>query len=288
MTDELNPVEPVQVADDVAEPIVDDVTPMEPSTDYPEPEADSPQPEAALSEAMIGRAGAYGLSAEHLTGLDDSQVERLFGAMDRRTMRPEAGPVNAGYGQQVPRAVSPQSVAAMTEQYEALNVEYGDDLDESVRAPFKSVVDHMNGQLKQIHEFRHEMLQELQAMNVLREFAGFDQFIGGLGDEWNGPYGTGSTLDLDPQGAEFQKRLEVFHGARSLMADAQRRGQRMAVKDAQKRSHHAVHYDRIAGQNTEQLNGKIARRRKGFSEKPVKGKTAAMSPHEEAVAAWTK
>lgn len=250
-----------------------------------EPESVIPEPDVGLSEALLGRAQGYGLSADDLTGLDDSRVERLFGAMDRRIMQPQQ-PTDyrlQATGQPEPVARSPEP-----ETYLPLTMEYGEDLDESVRTPFQTVVEHMNGQMKQIHAFRHEMHQELQAMNVLREFANFDHFVGGLGEDWKTSYGSGATMEMDPQGAEFQKRLEVFHGARSLMADAQRRGQRMNLSDALTRSHHAVHWDRIAEKQTEKLDGKIQRRRRGFSEPPVKGKAPAMSPREEAVLAWTK
>ena len=125
-------------------------------------------------------------------------------------------------------------------------------------------------------------------MNVLREFSDFDRFVTGLGSEWNAEYGGGTTMEMDPQSANFQKRLEVFQGARSLMSDAQRRGQRMSNSDALTRSHRAVHWDRIAEHERNKLDGKIDRRRKGFSERPVKGKAPAMSPRDEAIAAWTK
>lgn len=275
MADEIESRDAVE---DVTEPIVDDVSADDPST--LEPEVGSPEPEAGLSEALIGRAQDYGLSSDDLTGLDETKLERMFSAIDRRIMQPATQP--ADYRLQAPGAAP----TTMPEQYEALKVEYGDDLDDSVRTPFQSVVDHMNGQLKQAHAFRQHVQKELQAMNVLREFSSFDQFVRGLGDDWKNSYGSGATMEMDPQSGDFQKRLEVFHGARSLMADAQRRGQRMSVSDALTRSHHAVHWDRIAEHTSERLNGKIERRRKGFSEPAVKGKAPAMSPREEAENAW--
>ena len=283
MADEI---ESGDVVEDVTESIVDDAGLDEPST--LEPEVSTSEPEAGLSEALLGRAQGYGLSADDLTGLDDTRAERLFGAMDRRIMGPGGGNQATGYGEAYPGARSPEPGAPMPGHYEALKVEYGDELDESVRTPVQSVVEHLNGQLKQMHAFRQEVQQELQAMNVLREFSSFDQFVDGLGDDWKSSYGTGKTMEMDPQSADFQKRLEVFNGARSLMADAQRRGGRMSVADALKRSHHAVHWDRIAEHASEKLNGRIAQRRKGLSEPPVKGKSPAMSPREEAVNAWTK
>jgi hypothetical protein len=91
---------------------------------------------------------------------------------------------------------------------------------------------------------------------------------------------------MDPQSSAFQKRLEVFQGAKSLQADAQRQRRRMSVSDALKRSHHAVHWDRIAEHERKKLNGKITQRQKGSAERPVKGKQPAMSPREEAIEAW--
>lgn len=284
MADEIESRE--AVIEDVAEPIVDDAGVDEPSTS--ESEVSTPEPASGLNEALLGRAQGYGLSADDLTGLDDARVERLFGAMDRRIMQPGGGTQATGYGEQYPGARSPEPGAPMPGQYEALKIEYGDELDESVRAPVQSVVEHLNGQLKQMHAFRQEVQQELQAMNVLREFSGFDRFIHGLGEEWVAEYGTGPTMEMDPQSKEFQTRMQVFNGGRSLESDAMRMRQRISKKDSQMRSHHGVHWDRIAEKEAAKLNGKIAQRRKGFSEPPVRGKTPAMSPRDEAIAAWNK
>ena len=258
----------------------------------PEPEVSSSESEApAISDGMFGRAKDYGLSQDDVSGFDDARLDRMFSAIDRRIMGSQVPAGQAtGYS---PEARSPEPVASAPAAsapvaYSPLKLDFGDDLDESVVGPFKSVIEHMNGQLKSIHESRLQVQQELQAMNVLREFSDFDRFVTGLGSEWNAEYGGGTTMEMDPQSANFQKRLEVFQGARSLMSDAQRRGQRMSNSDALTRSHRAVHWDRIAEHERNKLDGKIDRRRKGFSERPVKGKAPAMSPRDEAIAAWTK
>jgi hypothetical protein len=150
----------------------------------------------------------------------------------------------------------------------------------------KTVVEQLNGKLKEVYDFRRQAQEELQAMNVLREFSDFDRFLSGLGEDWVSDYGTGATVDMDPQSNEFRKRLEVFNGAKSMQADAQRRRQRMSVSNALTRSHRAVHWDRIAEQERKKLDGKIDRRQKAFVERPTKGKSPAMSPREEAIEAW--
>ena len=240
---------------------------------------------SAISEAMIGRAKDYGLSSDDLTGMNEERLGRMFSAIDRRIMQPQS--VQGPTGPAMPSAV-PTPVTAMPEQYAPLKLEFGDDLDESVVKPFQSVVDHLNGQLKEVHAFRQEARNELQAMNLLREFSDFDRFVTGLGDDWTADYGTGPTIDMDPQSAEFQKRMQVFHGARTLQSDALQRRQRISVNDSRMRSHHGIHWDRIAEHERNKLDGKIDRRRKGFSERPVKGKAPAMSPREEAIRAWNE
>lgn len=286
------------MADDIeAREPADDVQPL--TAEEPQ-EPDSPQvpDETAeetsephgpgISEALVGRAEGYGLAQADLEGLDADRLERMFSAIDRRIMQPQAETMPAaapGMPQLAPTAAA-TTVPTGDVQYAPLKLEIGDDLDESVVKPFQSVVDHLNTQLKDIHAFRQQAQMEMQAMNVLREFSDFDRFISGLGDEWTKDYGSDLTMDMDPQGVEFKKRLEVFHGARSLQADAARRRQRMSTSDALMRSHRAVHWDRIAGQERRKLDGKIDRRRRGAGERPVKGKQPAMSPRDEAIEAW--
>jgi len=273
---EVLPTEPA------AEPEVNVDEPVASQTTE-EPEGGSDEP-SGVSEALIGRAKDYGLSQDDLEGFDEARLERMFSAIDRRIMQPQSQtqPMSAP----APMTTGATPTPMTSEGYTPLKIEFGDDLDESVTKPFTTVVDHLNGQLKDIHAFRQQAVMELQAMNVLREFSEFDRFLTGFGDEWNKDYGSGATVDLDPQSKEFQKRLEVFNGAKSLRSDAARRRQRMSVSDSLTRSHRAVHWDRIAEHERTKLDGKIDRRRKGFGERPVKGKQPAMSPREEAIEAW--
>lgn len=250
------------------------------------PDVADDAPAAGISEALIGRAEGYGLSQVDLEGLDEPRLERMFSAIDRRIMQP----VQPGQPPAVPAAApgqpAPTGVPMGTAQYAPLTLELGDELDESFAKPFQTVVDHMNGQMRELHAFRQRANAELQAMNVLRELSDFDRFVSGLGEEWTSDYGAGTTADMNTQSGEFQKRLEVFHGAKALRADALRRGQQMGVLDALNRSHCAVHGNRIAEHERKKLGGKIDRRRKGFTERVTPGKAPAMSPRDEAIAAF--
>ncbi|KKN54702.1 hypothetical protein LCGC14_0589710 [marine sediment metagenome] len=286
----MSDVEPRDVADDVQEPAGDVVEPSdvqvvdEPASESV-PAADEPSG-AAISEAILGRAKDYGLSPADLEGFDGPRLERMFSTIDRRIMQPPAGQVQP----QVPGAPAPvtpgMAPGVVPGDYTPLKIEFSDELDDSLVGPIKTVVEHLNGQLQEVHAFRRQAQEELRAMNVLREFNDFDGFLTKLGEDWAKDYGVGATVDMDPQSSEFQKRLEVFHGAKSLQADAQRRRQRMSVSTALTRSHHAVHWDRIAEMERTKLDGKIDRRRRGSAERPVKGKQPAMSPREEAIEAW--
>jgi hypothetical protein len=274
----MTDVEPREIADDVQEPAENVDEPLSPEpTDEVAPEGVDEPPAAGFSEAVLARARNYGLSQDDMAGMDEARAERLFSSMDRRIMQPQPQPQRPGTG---------QPPAMMSDEYVPFKFDFGDDLDESMTKPLQSFAEHFNAQMQTIHGFRRQAAQELQAMNILREFSDFDRFLSGLGDDWNADYGSGSTMEMDPQSGEFQKRLEVFHGAKSLLADAQRRKQRMSVSDALTRSHRAVHWDRIAEHERNKLDGKIDRRRKGFAERPVKGKPPAMSPRDEAIAAW--
>lgn len=288
----MSDVETRDVADDVQEPAGDVVEPsdvqvVDESVSEPVPAADEPSG-AAISEATVGRAKDYGLSEADIEGFDEPRLERMFSTIDRRIMQPAATGQVQPQVPGVPGAPAPVTPGVVPGDYTPLKIEFSDELDESLIGPIKTVVEHMNGQLQAVHAFRQQAQEELRAMNVLREFSDFDGFLKGLGEEWSGDYGVGATVDMDPQSSEFQKRLEVFSGAKSLQADAQRRRQRMSVSNALTRSHRAVHWDRIAGIERDKLGGKIDRRRRGSAERPVKGKQPAMSPREEAIEAWKR
>lgn len=274
----MSDVEPREVADEVLEPVVD-----EPPGDQPaDAPADAPVvDEPGISEALIGRAKDYGLSQDDIEGLDAPRLDRMFSTIDRRIMQPAAQPAAAPVAPVAPAAQPP-----MPGQYAPLDIQFGDDLDESVVGPIKTVVEHINGKLGEMYAFRQQAQQELRAMNVLREFSEFDRFLVVLGDDWAPDYGVGATVDMNAQSGEFQKRLEVFNGAKNLLADARQRRQQMSLSDALTRSHHAVHWDRIADHERKKLDGKIDRRRRGSAERPVKGKQPAMSPRDEAIEAW--
>jgi hypothetical protein len=166
-----------------------------------------------------------------------------------------------------------------------IKVEFGDDVDEAMTKPFHTAIDQINKGFMQLHASRQQVQQELSAMNLLRRLADFDGYVNGLGDEWTGDYGTGATISMDPESAAFKKRMEVFNGAGPLQADAGRRRQRLGDVDAWNRSHHGVHWDRIAEHERKKLDGKVAARKKGFGERPTKGKPGTMSPRDAAIAA---
>lgn len=233
----------------------------------------------AISDALIGRARDYGLSQNDLEGLDDPRLETIFAAIDRGRMAPAptAPPVDQ---------IVPRNTPTAASIYAPLKLELGDDLDESVMKPFQSVAQHVNDQMKEMHSFRDEVRQELQALNLLREVTDFDGFISSLGEEWNPDYGVGSFLEMDQSSREFKKRMDVYNGARSLITDAAQRRQPMSLANAHLRSHRAVNWDRIAEIERNKINGKVAKRRQGFSERPTRAKPSALSPRDEAVRAF--
>lgn len=202
-------------------------------------------------------------------------------AIDRGRMRP----------QQIPAATpptAPQGQVPQAQEFVPWKLEMPDDLDESVTKPFQSVVEQMNRQMQQMHKMRQHTQVELQAMNLLRQLDDYDRFIGGLGEEWQKHYGVGSTVDMDPQSAEFQERMKGFHGGKGLQADAISRRQQMTQTAGWLRSHRADNWDRIAEMERTRINGKVDARKAQFGERPTKGKEPAMSPREEAEAVWRK
>lgn len=258
---------------------VDDVTAddaIEPSTPDETTEVESADDEVGLSDALLGRAKEYGLTQDDVRGLDEPRLNRMFANIDRRIMQPQA---------QQP-ASQPTAQTSAPAGYTPFALELGEDLDESVSKPLKQLVDHVNAQLTGAHAFRQQTASEFQAMSILREFDDVDRFVTGLGDDWAADYGTGPSMHMDPQSGELRKRVEVHQGAKALLADAKRTGQRMTMAAALKRSHHGVHWDRIAEHAEKKINGKIAGRRRSAGERPTKGKAPAAAPRDGAIAVW--
>lgn len=282
----MSDVEARAIADDVPDGPPDRLSDIgaadvEPTHDVSEPVVEPVEEAPGISGAIVGRAKEYGLSEADLEGFDDARLDRIFAAVDRRSIQPGASARSPQAQAQGP------SLSGGFQEYTPLkNVEFGDDVDESLTKPFKALVDDLNGQLRQAHVFRQQAQAELQAMNLLRELSDFDGFVARLGPEWEDVYGKGATVDMDPQSIEYEKRMEVFHGGFGLQGNAQQRKQRLSKSDARMRSHRAVHWDRIAERERKKLGGTIDRRQKSFVERPTKGKPGAKSPREEAIEAW--
>lgn len=282
MTDVIDEARADEIADELQDPTglnepLDDQPPVDEIPDE-EPVGDESAAAPRISPAIVERARQYGLSESDLQGFDDARAGSIFAAIDRARMRPEAR------GAEAPASEQPAPAGG----YVPLKVEYGDDLDESLVKPVQAVVDHVNGTMQQLQDFRQEIAREVRALNVLREFGEFDRFVSGLGEDWASVYGTGATADMDAQSPELKKRLEVFQGAKALMGDAARRGSRLGLSDAHLRSHRSIHWERIVEQERSKTDKKVEQRRRTSGERPVKGKTAVRSVRDNAIAAFER
>lgn len=235
----------------------------------------------SLSPEVLARAQEYGLGADDVQGFDAPRLERMFAGIDRRIM-----------GQSAPApesTVAPQqSQQQAAVEFKPFALELTDDIDESVSAPIKTMVEHLNSQMKEIHEFRQQALAEMNAINTLRNIEAFDRHLQSFGDGFEDEYGKGSTLDLDPQSKQFQNRLKIYNGGNDLLENATKRGEAMRGGEGWLRSHRAMHWDRITELARKQVGEKIDKRKSQFGERPTKGKAPAMSPREEALAALTR
>lgn len=231
---------------------------------------------------LRSKATEYGLTDDDISGLDGPRLERMFTAMDRRIMQPVIPAVTP-----VQTGVTPVEAGAQAGKvgYSPFKLELPEELDEPLAKTFQGVVDHLNAQMAEVNQFRQMAATELAAMNMLRDFDGFDRFIEALGDDWEKDYGRGPTVDLNPNSAAFKKRLEVFTGSRSLADDFARRGMPMPRSDSWTRSHRAVHWDRVSELERKKLAGRVDGRQRQFAERPGKGGKPERSVDELALAA---
>lgn len=268
-TEDTGTTDAVEVQGEEVSPDVE--SPTEVGTEATEGATDA----SALSEGVLGRLRDNGLDAAMFVGMDDARVESMLSAIDRRVMAPQ--PQSQPVQQQVP--------TELPAEYEPMTLMLSDDLDASVSGPMGKLLEQVNGQMKQVHQFRQQMNQELQAINLLREFAEFDRHVSSLGEEWSEEYGSGSTMDMDQNSRQYQNRLEIFSGAQSLVSDAGRRGSHIGRNDAWTRSHRAKHWDKIAAGERKKLDTQVKKRQASFGERPSKSKGETQSPRDAAIAA---
>lgn len=234
--------------------------------------------EAAVDSGLIERAGQYGLSAEDIEGWDESRLNRVFTAFDNRIMSPAAQP-------QQPVAQPSQQVNAMPSGFNPLKVEFGEEIDEALVGPLKSLVEQLNVHLGDGHKSRQDVKKQFQRLTAQRRFSQFDRWVESQGDGWAKEFGSGNTLDLDPNSAEFQTRLDVFLGGDRLLEDSAARGQKLKQSEAWNRSHHGRHWNKIEEKALDKVNKKVERRQRSFGERATKGKEPAMTPKEAAIVA---
>lgn len=264
----------------VDEAVVDEATVEDPGyvgLDDAEPSTEEAAP-AELSAEILSRAKSYGLDAEDLAGLDDSRLQSMFAKMDRRSMGPS-----------VPKApAAPKAPITTAEQtFVPFELKLDEFVDESIATPLKGIVEHLNGQMKEVHSYRQRVLKELNAINTVRAVQEFDRYIESLGGDWSDKYGSGSTLEMDSESPEFQSRLEIYTGAEGLVANSKKRGSTMMRRDSWERSHRATNWDRIADQARKDVGNKVDRRVSQFAERPTRGTVPAMTPREAAIIAAT-
>jgi len=245
-------------------------------------QVDDLESSVSLSEGMLSRAEQYGLSKDLLDGMDDKRAEALFAAIDQRLMAPPSN--DGGDGDKLPaQSAPPQTIFG--EFQEPFKVEFGEDIDESVSSPVSGLVESLNKEFRQLHEFKESLGRTIGELNLRRELADFDSHIASMGDEWSDVYGSGPTVDMDQKSEAFKNRMEVFWGSQSLINDSQRRGNQLGRRDAWTRSHAAKNYTKLEERARKKVVDNRQKRESMVSERPSGGKTPKMTPREAAIAA---
>ena len=242
----------------------------------------------ALSDELTQRAKDYGFAAETFAGMDDAVVSNVLNTFDQRLAGMQPQPPTDGAPGQPSAQPQQQQGAPFGAEFKPLVVDFGEELDEGLVKSFGGMVDGLNGQLKELHQVRQAIGREVVAINQLREFDSLDRFIESLGEEWTDVYGKGRTQDMNPQSAEFRKRIEMGTGGNAIGANMARINQPMRQWDAWQRGHYAVNHERLAEMERKKQDGRRKGRQARFSEPPQKGKTPTTSNREAAEAAWSK
>jgi hypothetical protein len=255
----------------------DDGEQVEDSGAVESPEMETPE----LSTEMIQRAKEFNMTEETARGLGAETLAGMFAGIDRRIMNPQ---------QQAQHPVQQQQQQApMPTEFVPLKIEFSEDVDESLTAPFNSFMEQVNQRLAEGHTFRQETVQKQKRDVVRGQLSEMDTYLSDLGPEWESVYGKTATLQHQDMNDPFAlKRLEIWGGAARAFSDAARAGHPISKAESFKRAHHSVNWDKIAEKTREKMNGQVADRQKSFGNRSTGKGTSPpkkLTTHEKAIVA---
>lgn len=179
----------------------------------PEPQPEEP----AVNEALMSQARDLGFSDEDLEGIDQSRVERMIAAVDRRaidamnkiwsTNQPQS-PAPAGMGAAPAGPQSPTG-APFPQQFKI-------DLDPN------EYDDKLVATLNAMNQYWAQQFQALQAAAPAANVADdpttrwFDAQFSGLGEDYVSVFGKGTVDELRPDSPEEKNRLELYRAFAAL------------------------------------------------------------------------
>ena len=239
-----------------------------------------PQP---LDPSYLADAGRFNMTEADLRALPRDVVQRVIAGADRANLEafrreqrspyqpPSAAPAPANVTQE-PFAVAPFELTFEGEEEEAkdspvarklaaLNKHYGDQS--------KRQHDHYQGELRALRDAVTGFQQQAH-------YGVLDRFIDGLGAEWSGLFGKGSSSDLDSRSQEFLKRDELGTAAIEHRQIHERlTGRPLPVAEALRRALHSLHYDKASAIERAKADAMRAKLAAGASDRPKPGVNAA-------------
>jgi hypothetical protein len=236
-----------------------------------------------LDPSYIADAGRFNMTEADLRALPQEVVRRIIAGADRATLEAFRREQRTPYGP-APTVPAPASISQEPFAIAPFELTFDGEEEEAKDSPvakkLAALNKHYGDQSKRQHDhYQNELKTLREAVTGFQQQAHYgvlDRFIEGLGTEWSGLFGKGTSTDLDSRSQEFLKRDELGTAAIEHRQIHERlTGRPLPVSEALRRALHSLHYDKASAIERAKADATRAKLAAGASDRPKPGMVAA-------------
>jgi hypothetical protein len=150
--------------------------------------------------------------------------------------------------------------------------------------------EHYGQKTKKLSETVDQLRSELRERDLFQAEQQFEQYINGLGDEWEDVFGKGNGRSMDRSSTAFKNRGKFWDKLSAVVATHQRDGTMPEESDALfKEALHSAFGDQVEKVATKKVSKKLRDRQGRFTNRPTQRKSKSHSDEaaaEEFVRGW--
>lgn len=277
--------------DRVEEPLTAEIEPalslQVPSVGAAAPAGDADAEDDGFTPELLTRARDQGFTETEARAFDDPDaLSRSLRALDRRMVGmhkqsqarvPQSAPTTLmtpelAAALQQPRVPSAPQAAGAKPAYEV--VLDADVVDESVIKAVKGMNEHyakQNAVLQQAVAGLINQSQQPPPVDMSQRNNELDDFVSGLGEEWQDIFGKGTVGDIDPYSEHFARRNKL--GVARIDIEGMLQGKNGTTPPAMQVLNRALHLsfgDEFEGIARKKVDNRVKRRREGASHPPTR------------------